>query len=48
MIKPTFVGEPELKYWENDGDRYRAYPNVSDVLIDRIKDYDLEIFLPGT
>ncbi len=36
-IYPTFVGEAGLKYWKNDGDRYRAYRQSGGSVIVRLK-----------
>ncbi|MBA7669420.1 hypothetical protein ES703_77550 [subsurface metagenome] len=36
-IYPTFEGEAQLKYWKNDGDRYRAYWETGRSVIVRLK-----------
>jgi len=36
QIRPTFIGEPGLQYWRNDGDRYRAYPEEGGSLVVRL------------
>ncbi len=36
QVRPTFVGEPGLEYWRNDGDRYRAYRKEGGSLIVRL------------
>jgi hypothetical protein len=36
-IEPTFAGEPSLRYWKNDGHRYRSYQEVGGSVIVRLK-----------
>jgi hypothetical protein len=36
-INPTFPGEPGLRYWRNDGDRYRSYLEEGGSLIVRMR-----------
>jgi hypothetical protein len=36
QIRPTFIGEPGLQYWRNDGDRYRAYQEEGGSLVVRL------------
>jgi hypothetical protein len=36
-IQPTFVGETPLRYWQNDGHRYRSYREEGGSLIVRLK-----------
>jgi hypothetical protein len=37
QIRPTFIGEPGLQYWRNDGDRYRAHREVGGSLVVRLR-----------
>ena len=36
-IQPTFAGETPLRYWQNDGHRYRSYREAGGSLIVRLK-----------
>jgi hypothetical protein len=36
-IEPAFVGETPLRYWKNDGHRYRSYQEEGGALIVRLK-----------
>jgi hypothetical protein len=36
-IQPTFVGETPLRYWKNDGHRYRSYQEEGGSVIVRLK-----------
>jgi cell wall-associated NlpC family hydrolase len=37
QVRPTFVGEPGLEYWRNDGDRFRAYLREGGSLVVRLR-----------
>ncbi len=36
-ISPTFIGEPPLRFWKDDGDRYRSYMEAGGSVIVRLK-----------
>ena len=37
VVRPTFIGEREPGFWKDDGDRYRAYPEMGGTIIVRLR-----------
>ena len=49
IIQPTFEGETPLRYWRNDGHRYRSYQEAGGSVVVRLKIIKalVEAFQPG-